>query len=282
MSEKSCSDSDVRIVACADQAEVAMRAARDVENVIVSMQEGREGASNTIGVTPDGYARLVVTGGSTGIAVLHQLYIDSEAGNAGIDWHRVHVFFGDERWVPADHPERNDKQATEALFSNIDIPQENLHRFPAPSSDSAYGETEGSHSGNVDVAELKDAAASYADTITTYAPDGFDIHLLGMGPEGHINSLFPHTPELTSDDTVVSVTDCPKPPPTRLSLTHRALNSSTRVWFVVAGEAKAEALGHAVSGDDADMWPAAGARGQEDTAVYADAPALSQLQDPSS
>ena len=73
MSEKSCSDSDVRIVACADQAEVAMRAARDVENVIVSIQEGREGTSNTIGVTPDGYARLVGTGGSTGIAVLHQL-----------------------------------------------------------------------------------------------------------------------------------------------------------------------------------------------------------------
>ena len=175
-------------------------------------------------------------------------------------------------------PVTNDKQATEALFSNIDIPQENLHRFPAPSSDSAYGETEGSRSGNVDLAELKDAAALYTDAITTYAPDGFDIHLLGMGPEGHINSLFPHTPELTSDDTVVSVTDCPKPPPTRLSLTRRALNSSTRVWFVVAGEGKAEALGHAVSGDDADTWPAAGARGQEDTVVYADAPALSRLQ----
>lgn len=229
MSEKSSSDSDARIVACADQAEVAMRAARDVENVIVSIQEGRGGASNTTGITPDGYARLVVTGGSTGIAVLHQLYIDSEAGNAGIDWNRVHVFFGDERWVPADHSERNEKQAAEALFSHIDIPQENLHRFPAPSSESAYGETEGSRSGNVDLAELKEAAASYADTINTYAPDGFDIHLLGMGPEGHINSLFPHTPELISNDAVVSVIDCPKPPPTRLSLTRRALNSSTRV-----------------------------------------------------
>ena len=99
-----------------------------------------------------------------------------------------------------------------------------------------------------------------------------------MGPEGHINSLFPHTPELISNDAVVSVIDCPKPPPTRLSLTRRALNSSTRVWFVVAGEAKAEGLLHAVSGDDADTWPAAGARGRDDTAVYADAPALSQLQ----
>ena len=268
----------VRIVPCASQDEVALRAARDVENIIARIHEGRDGSNGLVGVTPDGYARLVVTGGSTGIAVLQQLFTDSNAGNAGIDWNRVHIFFGDERWVPDEHSERNDRQATDALLGRIDIPEKNIHRFLAPGPDTVYGETEGPCSGNVDMTVLSQAAASYARAISEYAPDVFDIHLLGMGPEGHINSLFPYTPELASSDSVVAITDCPKPPPSRLSLTLRALNTSHRVWFVVAGEAKAEAVTHAVSGEDPQQWPAAAARGVHDTAIYGDAAALSTLQ----
>ena len=106
-----------------------------------------------------------------------------------------------------------------------------------------------------------------------YAPEGFDLHLLGMGPEGHINSLFPHTPELSPADgtTVVAVRGCPKPPAERVSLTLAAVNSAQRVWLLVCGAAKKDAADHVVSGDDPAQWPAAAVCGTSETVLHVDA-----------
>ena len=102
--------------------------------------------------------------------------------------------------------------------------------------------------------DLEAAAASYADLLAAAAPDGeavprFDVLLLGMGPEGHTASMFPDSPAVHElERTVVGVTECPKPPPTRISLTRPAIASADEVWLVAAGEGKAEAVERAVRG----------------------------------
>ena len=97
----------------------------------------------------------------------------------------MHLFWGDDRYVPEDDDERNEKQAREALLDHIDIPAANVHAMPA--SDGEFGD------------DLDAAALAYEQVLAANADDGepapdFDVHLLGMGGEGHINSLFPHTP----------------------------------------------------------------------------------------
>ncbi|MFC3850822.1 6-phosphogluconolactonase [Corynebacterium hansenii] len=208
----------------------------------------------------DGMARIAVTGGGAGIGLLAALAEDSGA----IDWTRVMVFFGDERFVPEESPDRNVGQARKALFDHVDIPGSYI--FPIAPSGGAY---------------LEDpvcAADAYADILAMHAPDGFDLHLLGMGPEGHVNSLFPGTPAIAETErTVVEVRDCPKPPPTRVSLTLPAINASERVWLLVSGEAKAEAVKAIADGADPADWPAAGVRGTAETIVFVDEAAASKL-----
>ena len=101
------------------------------------------------------------------------------------------------------------------------------------------------------------------------APD-FDVHLLGMGGEGHINSLFPHTPAVRETTRlVVGVTDSPKPPPRRITLTLPAVQRSREVWLVVSGEAKADAVAAAIGGASPEDVPAAGAVGRAGDGVAA-------------
>ncbi|HJG57225.1 MAG TPA: 6-phosphogluconolactonase [Corynebacterium xerosis] len=208
----------------------------------------------------DGLARIAVTGGGAGIGLLAALAADS----GDVDWSRVMVFFGDERFVPEESPDRNVGQAREALFDHVDIPESYI--FPIAPSGGAY---------------LEDpvcAADAYADILAMHAPDGFDLHLLGMGGEGHVNSLFPHTSAIAETErTVVEVRDCPKPPPTRVSLTLPAVNASQRVWLLVAGEAKAEAVKAIADGADPAEWPASGVRGKAETIVFVDEAAASML-----
>ncbi|VEH08554.1 oxppcycle protein OpcA [Corynebacterium kutscheri] len=194
------------------------------------------------GVTGDGIARIVLTGGGAGIGMLEKLR------DKDIDWQRVHLFFGDERNVAVNHPDSNEGQARAALLNHIDIPEENIHGFRL---------------GEVD---LTTAATAYEQVLKTHAPRGFDLHLLGMGGEGHINSLFPHTEAVKeSEKLVVPVTDSPKPPRERVTLTLPAVATAQRVWLLVAGAEKAEAAGHIVRGSAAVDWPAAGARGRSET-----------------
>lgn len=216
-------------------------------------------------ISTRGAAYVVLTGGGTGVKLLKHL---GEHGDA-IDWERVHLFWGDERYVPADDDDRNDKQAREALLDHIDIPAANVHAMPA--SDGEFGD------------DIDAAALAYEQVLAANAPDGaptptFDVHLLGMGGEGHVNSLFPHSAATRETDRlVVGVTESPKPPPRRITLTLPAVIRSREVWLVVAGAEKAEAVAAAVGGATADDVPAAGAIGRDTTVWLLDEAAAADL-----
>lgn len=219
-------------------------------------------------ISERGLARVVLTGGGTGIGLLKVL------GGHPVDWARVHLFWGDDRYVPHDDDERNEKQAREALLDHIDIPAANIH--PMPPSDSEFGADINAAARAYEV--MLAEAAAMSDAERGEATPVFDVHLLGMGGEGHINSLFPHTAAVRETDRmVVAVTDSPKPPPQRITLTLPAVRRSRQVWLVVSGEAKAEAVAAGVAGADPDDWPAAGARGTEKTIWLLDSAAASQL-----
>ncbi len=219
----------------------------------------------TAAISKRGAANVVLTGGGTGVKMLKHL---GEYGEA-IEWSQVHVFWGDERYVPAADDDRNDKQAREALLDHVDIPAANVHAMPA--SDGEFGD------------DIDAAALAYEQVLAANASNGapapdFDVHLLGMGGEGHVNSLFPHSAATSeADRLVVGVTDSPKPPPKRLTLTLPAVVRSREVWLVVAGSEKAEAVAAAVGGASAEEVPAAGAVGREATVWLLDEAAASRL-----
>jgi 6-phosphogluconolactonase len=210
-------------------------------------------------------ALIVLTGGGTGVGLLKRVREHSDE----IDWSKVHLFWGDDRYVPEDDDERNDKQAREALLDHVDIPAANVHAMPA--SDGEFGE------------DLDAAAVAYEHVLAANADDGqpapdFDVHLLGMGGEGHINSLFPHTPAVRETGRlVVGVPDSPKPPPRRITLTLPAIQRSREVWLVVSGAAKADAVAAAIGGADPVDVPAAGALGREATVWLLDEDAAAKL-----
>lgn len=178
-----------------------------------------------------------------------------------IDWSRVTFWFGDERFVPADSPDRNAGQARRAFLDTVGATH--VHEVPA--------------AGQVDDAEA--AATAYADTLRSEGAGQFDILMLGMGPEGHVASLFPEHAALSVEDRpAVAVHDAPKPPPDRVTLTLAALNRSRTVWFLVSGEDKAEAVARALADDGSTSGlPARGVRGTEETIWFLDAAAASRL-----
>ncbi len=212
-----------------------------------------------------GQAMIALTGGGTGIAMLRRV---GDRGDA-IDWAKVHLFWGDERYVPDDDDERNEKQAREALLDRVEIPAGNVHAMPA--SDGEFGD------------DLDAAALAYERVLAANAEDGeaapdFDVHLLGMGPEGHINSLFPHTDAVREQTRmVVGVENSPKPPPRRITLTLPAIQRSREVWLIVAGGGKADAVAAAIGGADPVEVPAAGAVGREATVWLLDEAAAAKL-----
>jgi 6-phosphogluconolactonase len=212
-----------------------------------------------------GTAQIVLTGGGTGVGLLKRV---GERGE-NIDWSKVHLYWGDDRFVPADDAERNDKQAREALLDHIDIPTANVHAMAA--SDGEFGD------------DLDAAALAYEHVLAANAEPGesapyFDVHLLGMGGEGHINSLFPHTPAVRENSRmVVGVSDSPKPPPRRITLTLPAIQRSREVWLIVSGAAKADAVAAAIGGADPVDVPAAGAVGRDATVWLLDEDAASKL-----
>jgi 6-phosphogluconolactonase len=216
-------------------------------------------------ITDRGRALIVLTGGGNGIGLLRYLGTHRQQ----VDWSKVHLFWGDERYVPEDDDERNDKQARAALLDHIDIPSSQVHTMPA--SDGEFG------------TDLAAAALAYEQLLAANAGPGqsvpnFDVHLLGMGPEGHINSLFPDTPAvLETTRMVVAVKDSPKPPPQRITLTLPAIQRSREVWLMVSGAAKADAAAAAIGGALPVSIPAAGAVGLETTLWLLDAEAAAKL-----
>ena len=128
-----------------------------------------------------------------------------------IDWSRLDVWWGDERFLPQGHPDRNETQNRAALLDQVPLDPARVHAMPGP---------DGPDGDDVDA-----AAASYADALARAASGGeptpiFDVLMLGVGPDAHVASLFPEAPALyETERTAVGVRNSPKPPPTRISLT---------------------------------------------------------------
>lgn len=205
-----------------------------------------------------GEADVALTGGTMGIAVLEA--VNASPARDSVDWSKVHFWWGDERFVSKNDSERNERQAREALLDHLSIPPENIHPFPA--SD--------------EIADIDEAASVYAAELEAFAPEGagapkFDITFLGVGPDGHIASLFPDRSGIReTEKTVIAVRDSPKPPPERLSLTRPVLNASDRIWLVLSGSDKASALGLALAGASYTEVPVAGAKGRKRTVFFVD------------
>jgi 6-phosphogluconolactonase len=216
-----------------------------------------------------GSASLVLAGGGVAIQALTHLR-ESPARDA-VDWSRLDVYWGDERFVPATDAERNERQAREALLDHVPVDPARVH--PMAASDSEHGN------------DPEAAATRYADLLAHQAEleqrhqtPQFDVLLLGMGGEGHTASIFPESPAVYEDErTVVAVRGCPKPPPTRLTLTLPAIGHALEVWVLAAGEAKADAVALALSGAGEVQVPVAGARGRLDTRWLLDRAAASKL-----
>jgi 6-phosphogluconolactonase len=212
-----------------------------------------------------GEATVVLTGGTMGYATLAA--INESPARDSVDWSRVNFWWGDERWLPAGDPERNETQAREALLDHIAVDPGRVHAFAA--SDAGV--------------ELDDAADAYAVELAANAPDGarfpeFDITFLGVGPDGHIASLFPERGGIReTEKTVISVRKSPKPPPERLSLTLPVINSSARIWLVMAGADKASALGLTLASATVNEVPAAGVQGRKRTLFFVDSEAAAEV-----
>ena len=202
-----------------------------------------------------GVAHLVLTGGTVGIGLLASLAASPLASL--IDWTSVHVWWGDERFVSAGDPDRNEGQAQEALLGRVPIPEENIHRV---GSSDAF-------------ASAEDAAAAYALKITTQGTPVWDVVMLGMGPDGHVASLFPAHPVYAAAyvASAIAVHDSPKPPPIRISLSLASINCAREVWIVAAGATKADAVARGLAGDT--ELPVAAVAGTERTLWLIDAAA---------
>lgn len=221
---------------------------------------------------------VVLTGGTIAVKI-HEAVAGSPA-RAAVDWSRVDVWFGDERFVPADDPDRNVGQAAAAMLDHLPFDPARIH--PVPPSDGELGD------------DVDAAAAAYADELARVVGAGseagagaggaggadspwFDVLMLGIGPDGHCASLFPGRQEMYDARTVVSVRNSPKPPPTRITLTMAPLMRADEVWWVAAGDEKAQAVYDAVSGSDVQEVPAAGPKGLSRTLWLLDEAAASRL-----
>lgn len=212
-----------------------------------------------------GSASIVLTGGGVGIASL--VAVRQSPAVDAVDWSRVDFWWGDERYLPAGDPERNETQARQALLDFLPVDPARVHAMPAAGDDPEGG------------------AEDYAGLLATASrPEDhgdvprFDVLMLGMGPEGHVASIFPESPAVHDDRAVVAVRGCPKPPPTRISLTLPSIQAANEVWLIASGEAKSAIMPLALSEDTgAYQVPAAGARGRRRTLALLDEAAASRL-----
>jgi 6-phosphogluconolactonase len=245
------------VVVHADAALLAEAAAARLVTHLVDAQAAR------------GRAHVVLTGGGVGTSTLKAL-AGTPARDA-VDWSAVDVWWGDERFLPEGHPDRNVTQARDALLDHVPLDPARVH--PMPAVGGPWGE------------DVDAAAAAYADELArARRPEErggvptFDVLMLGVGPDGHVASLFPEHPALhETDRTVIGVRGAPKPPPVRISLTMPVIRSAAEVWLVAAGAEKAPAVALALSGAGEVALPAAGAQGQRATLWLLDRAAAAEV-----
>jgi 6-phosphogluconolactonase len=217
-----------------------------------------------------GHAHLVLTGGGIGTKVMAA--IAASPARDAVDWRLVDIWWGDERFEVTGDPRRNETDARSKLLDHLRLDPSRVHVIPGPDG------PDGDH---------PDAAAARYAAELAAAPGGasggggsvpaFDVLMLGIGPEGHVASIFPRSPAAQAGGTVVAVRDSPKPPPTRISLTFGALQAAREVWVLASGAEKAEAVAWALSGVSQVELPAAGARGTERTLFLLDEAAAAKL-----
>lgn len=197
-----------------------------VDALADALAEATESAARAA-ISARGVFTLALTGGSAAKALYPRL------ARARVDWAQTHVYFGDERCVPPDDAESNFKLARDVLLGPAGVPGRNVHRI--------HGE-----------ALPREAAAEYARALPI-----LDVVHLGLGPDGHVCSLFPgHALLAESTARVASLTDAPKSPPERVTLTRVALREARALWFLVTGDSKRDVV-HAVLSDAASSLPSA-------------------------
>lgn len=190
----------------------------------------------------DEIAHMCITGGRGGHGALAEL-----ARDPGIDWARVHVWWSDERFVPAGDDQRNDVMARQALLDAVDLPSANVHAMPASDA----------------FDDIDDAAQAYADEMAAFGSPGptFCVSILGMGEDGHVASLFPGHPGLQQTRPAFPVVDSPKPPPRRVSMSFDAINNADEIILIASGAGKADAVGLFINDPGPQAVPAAGVHG---------------------
>jgi 6-phosphogluconolactonase len=210
--------------------------------------ETRLGTIQAEGRTP----RVLLTGGTIAAAAYRELRDDA------VDWANVEFWLGDERFVPMNLPDRNDRQARDAFLDRVGA----NHVHAVADNDCSLS--------------AADAARAYGETLPS---EPFDVTLLGVGPDGHVASLFPGFPQLAvTDAPTAAVFNSPKPPPIRVTLTYPALNNSDAVWFIVSGADKADAVASALAAEGSvDETPARGVHGTRETVWLVDEAAASRL-----
>ncbi|HET9020874.1 MAG TPA: 6-phosphogluconolactonase [Ornithinibacter sp.] len=207
-----------------------------------------------------GEAHVSMTGGSMGSQIVTSL--TRVPARDAVDWATVHVWWGDERYLPLGDADRNDTQNDDAGLSSLGLDPGNVHRVAGP-------DTTGS---------AEESARAYAAALHEHGGGLFDVMVLGVGPDGHVASLFPHHPAATATGSpAVAVHDSPKPPPDRVSLTRECLERSREVWFLVSGGDKADAVRRGVEGAPFETTPAAHVHGVERTLWLVDADAAADL-----
>jgi 6-phosphogluconolactonase len=229
--------SDVRVFADVD--ELSLRAA---EAAVATINES---------VRSNGSFSIALSGGNTPRTLYRLL---STRFRDQIPWKKVHVFWGDERYVPLADPQSNYRMARESLLDAVPCPAENVHPMPT---------------------ELPDpdlAAREYEKTLRNYFSEDwprFDLVLLGLGEEGHTASLFPGSPALNESKRWVVAVKTPAKTALRLTLTLPAITGASNIYFLITGSNKAEALHHVLTGSpDPKSYPASGIHRAKGTVIW--------------
>jgi len=201
---------------------------------------------------------ISVTGGGLGSAIWPQ--IAAHPKSSEVLWSRIHIWFSDERFVPAGDADRNDN-AVIAVAGELGLPIENIHSVAGPDQ----------------VPTVEAAASAYASDLAVVLV--FAVSILGIGPDGHVASLFPGRPEVgVTEGTTIAVRDSPKPPPMRVSFTRPLLMQCHQLWMIAAGAEKAQVVSRALTpGENPSRTPSAGLRGREVTRWFVDAAAAADL-----
>ena len=215
-----------------------------------------------------GLARIVLTGGGIGTAVLEATAHNPDRDT--VDWAHVEFWWGDERYLPSGDPDRNDTGARSALLDHIGVDPQHVHAMQGPDL-STSPEASAEHYANL--------LRAHALTEDHDEVPPFDVVLLGIGPDTHIASLFPEHPALhVTDRSTAAVHDSPKPPPTRVTLTLPAINAANEVWVLASGSEKSEAVRLALDpAADVLQVPAAGVAGRDRTLFLIDEAAAARL-----